>query len=92
MALGTVWPPSSSDSGHNRSPSDTGDNSARSPSICGDRTCNRTGRERASTAPVRRDEWQNGAPVRVFAPRPRFPGGEYGGVYLLVELGRPATG
>ena len=92
MALGNVWPPSSSDGGHNRSPSDTGDNSARSPSICGDRPCSRTGRERTSTALVHRGEWQNGAPVRISAPRPRSLRDEYGGGYPLVALGRPATG
>ena len=91
MALGTVWPPSSSDGGHNRSPSDTGDNSVRLPSKYGDRIYNHTGRGRASIALARRDEWQSGAPVRVSALRPRFPGGEYGGAHLLVALDRPAT-
>ena len=92
MALRTVWPPSSSDGGHNRSPSDTGDNSARLSSKCGDRIYNNTGCGRASIALARRDEWQSGAPVRVSVFRPRFPGGEYGGVHLLVALGRPETG
>ena len=92
MALGTVWPLSSSDSSHNRSPSDTGDNSARLPSKCGDRTYSHTGRKRASIALARQDEWQSGAPVRVSVLRPHFPGSEYGGAHLLVVLGRPATG
>ena len=92
MALGTVWPPSSFDGGRNRSPSDTGDISVRLLSICGDRPYSHTGRERASMVLACRGEWQSGALERASAPRPRFPGGEYGGAHPLVALGRPATG
>ena len=45
MDLGTVWPPSSSDGGHNLSPSDIGDSSGRSPCRGDDRICRNTDRQ-----------------------------------------------
>ena len=50
MALGTEWPPSSSDGGHNRYPTDIGGNSGILRSKCGGRLCSCSARGRASTA------------------------------------------
>ena len=92
MDLGTVWPPSSFDGGHNRSPSDIGDNSGRSTCRGEDRTCMNICRQTASTELGLRGVWQNAALEPVSWPPPHCPGAAHGGVYLQVAQGRPATG
>ena len=86
MDLGTEWPPSSSDGGHNHSPFDTGDSSGRFPSKSGDWICSHTGRGIISKVLGRRDGWQNGALVRASWLPPLFPGGEHAGAHALEAL------
>ena len=90
--LRTEWPPSSSDGGHNRYLTDTGDSSVRLRGKCGGRPYNHNNRRRASTALAHRDGWRNGALSRVSELRHHFPRGEGGGEHLLEVLGQQATG
>ena len=92
MALGTEWLPSSSDGGHNRYLTDTGDSSGRLRGKCGGQPCNRNVRGRASPALAHRDEWRSGALSRVSALSPHFPRGEGGGEHLLEVRGQQTTG
>ena len=92
MDLGTVWPPSSFDGGHNRSPSDIGDSSGRSPRRGDDWICMHIGRQTASIELGRRGVWQNVALESVSWPPPHCPGAARGGVYSQVAQGQPATG
>ena len=91
-AFGTEWSPSSSDGGHNRYLTDTGDSSVRVRGKCGGRPDNHSGRGRASTAPAHRDAWRSGALLQVSELRPHFPRGEGGGEHLLEVRGQQATG